>query len=112
VGGWSKPRRPLSSPGRAAVPIVQQVGWTTGTGWRSAEKLPPPECDSRTVQPVSCRNTDYAIPPTDLSTATVRKFMILLLIYEFRYIFNASFYDFLSLPMRTAVKLQYICGIS
>ena len=51
--------------GKATVIIVQEAGWVPGPVWTGAENLapPPPQgFDSRTVQPVASRYTDWAIP--------------------------------------------------
>ena len=58
-GGWgvSVTPRPLFTPGKDAVPFLQEAGWTPG-----AENLA--EFDSWTVQSVASRYTDYATRPT------------------------------------------------
>jgi hypothetical protein len=59
--GWgvSVTPRPLFTPGKDPVPVVQEVGWSPGPVWTGAENLaPPPGFDPRTVQPVASRNTD------------------------------------------------------
>jgi hypothetical protein len=57
---------PLFIPGKEPVPIIQEAVWALGPVWTGAENLaPPPEFDSRTVQPIASRYTDYAT----LSTA-------------------------------------------
>jgi len=64
--GWgvSVTPRPLFTPGKNPVPIVQEAGWAPGPVWRDAENLAPPGFDPRTVQPVASRYTDYATRPT------------------------------------------------
>ena len=53
--------RPLFTPGKDPVPIVQEAGWVPGQVWTGAEKShPPPGFDHRTVQPVASRYTNYA----------------------------------------------------
>jgi hypothetical protein len=44
---------------------VQEAGWAPGPVWTGADILapPPPGFDSRTVQPVASRYTDYATRP-------------------------------------------------
>jgi hypothetical protein len=44
--------RPLSTPGKDPVPIVQEAGWAPGPFWAGAENLAPtgirsPECPAR-----------------------------------------------------------------
>jgi hypothetical protein len=57
--------RPLFTPGKDPVPIVQEVAWAPGPAWTSAENLaPPPGFDPRTVQPVASRYADYATRST------------------------------------------------
>jgi len=65
--GWgvSVTPRPLFTPGKDPVPIVQEAGWAPGPVWTGAENLaPPPGFDPRTVQPVASRHTDWATRPT------------------------------------------------
>ena len=47
------------NPGRDPVPIVQEAAWASGPVWTGAENLASPGFDSRTVQPVGSRYTDY-----------------------------------------------------
>jgi len=57
--GVSVTHRPLLTPGKDPVPIVQEVGWAPGLVWTDAENLVPlPGFDPRTVQPVARRYTD------------------------------------------------------
>ena len=45
------------------VPIVEDAGWVPGLVWTAAENLAPlPGIDPRTVQPITSRYTDCAIP--------------------------------------------------
>ena len=61
--------RPLYPRERYPVPIVQEAGWAPGPVWTDAENLaPPPGFDSRTVQPVVSRYTDWAIPARKCNT--------------------------------------------
>jgi hypothetical protein len=65
--GWevSVTTRPLFTPRKDPVTIVQETGWAPGPVWTGAENLaPPPGFDSRTVQPAAIRYTDYAIRPS------------------------------------------------
>jgi hypothetical protein len=39
--GFSVTSRPLVSPGKDPVPIVQEAGWAPGPVWKSAENLAP-----------------------------------------------------------------------
>ena len=71
--GWgvSATPRPLFTPGKDPVPIVQEVGWVSGAVWTGAENLaPPPGFDPRTVQPIASRYTDWAIPAHKLYMKT------------------------------------------
>jgi hypothetical protein len=68
--GWgvSVMPRPLFTPGKDPVPMVQEAGWAPGPVWTGAENLaPPPGFDPRTVQPVASRYTVYATRPTSAS---------------------------------------------
>ena len=49
--------RPLSTPGKDPVTIVQEAEWAPGPVW-TAENLAPPGFIPRTVQPVVSRYTD------------------------------------------------------
>ena len=40
-GGISVTPRPLFTPGKDPVPIVQEAGWAPGTVWAGAENLAP-----------------------------------------------------------------------
>ena len=64
--GWgvSVTPRPLSTPGKDPVPIVQEAGWAPGLVWM-AENLAPLGFDPRTVHAVVSRYTDWAIRPTN-----------------------------------------------
>ena len=64
--GWeiSVTPRPLFTPGKDSVIIVQEAGWAPGPVWTGAENLAPPGFDPRTVQPVANRYTDWTIRPT------------------------------------------------
>jgi len=45
--------RPLFTPVKDPIPIVQEAGWAPGLVWTGAENLtPPPGFDPQTVQPV------------------------------------------------------------
>jgi hypothetical protein len=44
------------------VPILQEVGWNPGPVCTVEENLAPSGFDSRTVQTVASRHTDYATP--------------------------------------------------
>jgi hypothetical protein len=44
------------------VLIVEQAGWAPGPVWTAMKISPPPEFDTRTVEPVAIRRTDWAIP--------------------------------------------------
>ena len=65
--GWgvSVMPRPLFTPGKDPVPVVQEAGWAPGPVWTGAENLAPPGFDPRTVQPVASRYTDWATRPTE-----------------------------------------------
>jgi hypothetical protein len=57
--------RPLFTPGKDPVPIVQEAGWAAGGRTGQVRKIPPlPEFDPRTFQPVASRYTDYATRAT------------------------------------------------
>ena len=59
--------RPLFTPGKAPIPLVQEAGLALGPVWTCAQSLaPPPGFDPRTVQPIASRYTDNAIRPTQV----------------------------------------------
>ena len=61
-GSTSRPGR--FTPGKDPVPIVQEAGWAPRPVWTGVENLVhQPGFDSRTVQPVASRYTDYATRP-------------------------------------------------
>ena len=66
--GVSVMYRPLFTPGKDPVPIVQEAGSPPGPVWTGAENLAPPGFDPRTVQPVASRYIDYATRTTLLWT--------------------------------------------
>ena len=50
--------RPLFTPGKNPVPILQEAGWVPGQVWTDAENIaPPPGFDPRTVQLLASRCT-------------------------------------------------------
>ena len=66
LDGWSTPRPGRFTPGKDPVPIVLEAGGAAGPVWTGAENIaPPPGFDPRTVQPVACRYTEWAIPAHD-----------------------------------------------
>jgi len=50
--------RPLFTPGKDPVPIVQEDVWAPEPVWTGSENLAPPGFDPRTVQPVASRYTN------------------------------------------------------
>jgi hypothetical protein len=50
------------SPGMTRYPLYKRLGRSQGRSGRVLKISPPPEFDSRTVQLVASRYTDYAIP--------------------------------------------------
>jgi hypothetical protein len=55
--------RPLFTPGKDPVPILQEAGWAPGPVWTGAENLAPLAFDPQTVQPVVSCYTDWATGP-------------------------------------------------
>jgi hypothetical protein len=85
--GWevSVTPRPLFTPGKDPVPIVQEAVWVPGPVWTGAENLVPTGIRSRTVQPVASWSTDLATRPT-LGTLKISK-----LCYSIRVLFWLSY---------------------
>jgi len=50
--------RPHVTPGKDAVPIIQEVGWVSTPVWTGAENLAPQGFDLRTVEPVRSHYTN------------------------------------------------------
>jgi hypothetical protein len=63
-GGWSAPRPGRFTRKKDPVPIVQEAWWAQGRSGRVEKFWSPPGFDSRTVQPVASRYTDWATRPT------------------------------------------------
>jgi len=71
--GVSVTPRPLFTPGKDPVPIVQEAEWAPGPVWTGAENLAPHrEFDPRTVQPVASRYTDYATRTTSVANVAYK----------------------------------------
>jgi hypothetical protein len=61
--GWLAPRPGRFTPGRETrYPLYRRLGGPQGRSGRLRKVSPPPGFDSRTVQPVASRHSDYAIP--------------------------------------------------
>ena len=73
-GGWgiSVRSRPLLTPGKYPVSLIQEVGSAPGPGDSCGKSRPPPGFDPQTVQPIASRYTDYAtqIAPTGASVVS------------------------------------------
>jgi len=78
--GWgvSVTLRPLFTPGKDTVPIVQEAGWAPGPVWTGAENLTPPGFDPQTVQPVASHvaRCKIAINPNNVFISTSFLFCI------------------------------------
>jgi hypothetical protein len=65
--GWgiSVTPRPLFTPEKDPVSIIQEAGWAPEPDWTGEENLaPPPGFDPRTVQPVASHYTNWATRST------------------------------------------------
>jgi hypothetical protein len=64
--GWgvSVTPRPLYTPGKTRYPLYRRLGGPQGRTGQVWKISPPPGFDSRTVQPVASRYTDWATGPT------------------------------------------------
>ena len=60
-GSASRPGRSLP-PGKTRYPLYRRLGGPQGWSGEVQKISPPPGFDSRTVQPVASRYTDYAWP--------------------------------------------------
>jgi len=63
---WSTSRPGRFTPWKDPVPIVQEAGWAQRPVWTGEEKLLRLEFHPRTVQPVTSRHTNCAIPAPSL----------------------------------------------
>jgi hypothetical protein len=71
-GSASRPGRSLL-PGKDTVPIVKEAGWAPGPVCTGAENLAPPlGFDSRNVQVVASRYTDWAPDPPSVGKPHVK----------------------------------------
>jgi len=64
--GWrvSVKPRPIFTPRKDLVSIVQEGGWAPGLVLTDAENLAPPELDPQTVQPIASHYTNWATRST------------------------------------------------
>jgi len=63
VGGWSTPRPGRLTPGnKTGYPVYRRLGGPHGRSGRVRKISPPQGFDTRTVQPVASRYTNWAIP--------------------------------------------------
>jgi hypothetical protein len=60
-GGWSKPRPGCFTPGKTQYALDRRLGGLQGRSGR-VQISPTPGFDTRTVQPVASRYTDWAVP--------------------------------------------------
>ena len=76
--------------GKWKVIIIQEVGWAQRPVWTGVVKrkyLPTQEFDPRTVQSVSIRYTDQAIPVPKYEM-TLRFFLVIFILEKCRYLLN------------------------
>jgi hypothetical protein len=78
--------RPLYPQEGYPAPIVQEAGWAPGPFWTGAKNLafptpPPAGFDSRAVEPVASRYTDYAVPAH--TNRNSPKFVFILFLFNF-----------------------------
>jgi len=76
--GWgvSIMPRPLFTPEKDPVSIVQEAVLTPGPVWAGAEILARPGFHPRTVQPVASRYTDWATQPTQTTEYNLNKIIL------------------------------------
>jgi hypothetical protein len=79
--GFSVTPRPLFTPRKDLVPIVQEAGWVPGPVWTGAENLSPTGIRSWTFQPVGCRYTDWTTRPTLGCKLTINQVSINIMYY-------------------------------
>ena len=68
--GWgvSVTPRPLFTPGKDSVPIVQRLGGPQGRSGQVRKISSPPGFDRQAIQPVASHYTDHATRPTHFTT--------------------------------------------
>ena len=71
-GGWSTPLSGRFTPRKDPVLIIGEVGWTSVPVLMGQKISPPLGFDSRTVQPVASRYTDWAVPAAKKSYTKVK----------------------------------------
>jgi hypothetical protein len=92
VGGWSKQRPSRFTPGKETrYPFYRRLGGPQGRSGLVRNISPPPGFDTRTVQPVAGRYTDWANPVQDYSNRyckywmnVIPPFMIIIVFSRFR----------------------------
>jgi hypothetical protein len=81
--GVSFTLRPLFTPGKEPVLIVQEVGWPEGRSGKVRKISPPPGFDPRTIQLVASRYTDWPTRPTLIIGArNVSKFWLFFCVFQ------------------------------
>jgi hypothetical protein len=105
--GWevSVTPRPLFTPGKDPVPIVQEAGWVPGPVWTGTENLVDTGIRSQTVHPVAIRYTDWATRPTLGLDTRVQKHMVILRHVSaiLTYVFNKEKFNNVYLCRRCAM---------
>jgi hypothetical protein len=82
VSGWWTVRAGRFTPGKETrYPLYRRLGGPQGRTGRVRKISPRPGFDPRTVQPVSSRYTDYAIPAPDIIYI-----IIIFILFDFIYI--------------------------
>jgi hypothetical protein len=59
---------PVASLPGNMLPFEEEAGWAPGTVWKGSEKFAPTGIDTRTVQSVASRYTDWALTAHSLTT--------------------------------------------
>jgi hypothetical protein len=87
-GTASRPGRSL--PLKTRYTLYRLAGWAPGPVWTGMENLTPPGFDSRTVQPVDSRYTDWATRPMTMKEQKWHGLIFIFIIY-FTYSFLLLF---------------------
>jgi len=83
---WPTLRHCCFTTGKDSVLIVQEAVWASGPVWMDAENLNPTGIGSLTVQPVTSRYINYAIPAPSVYICMYVCIYVCIYIYIYIYI--------------------------
>jgi hypothetical protein len=65
--GGQRDAQAISFPKKSAGVVVQEDGWAPRPVWKRGNLLPPPSFEPRTIQLVTSRYTDNAVPVPNIN---------------------------------------------